>query len=55
MYTFLIFEKGDKQKIASGFLKFVSILFLRFEKGMSNKIAPGFLRFVSILFNLIIL
>ena len=26
-YTFLIFEKGNKQKIVSGFLGFVSILF----------------------------
>ena len=25
-YTFLVFEKEDKQKIASGFLKFVNIL-----------------------------
>ena len=34
---FLIFEKGDKQKIAPGFIKFVSILFLIFEKGDKQK------------------
>ena len=39
---FLIFEKGDKQNIVSGFLIF--------EKGDQQKIVPGFLRFVSILF-----
>ena len=32
-YSFLIFEKGDKQKIVPGFSKFVSKLFLLFEKG----------------------
>ena len=47
---FILFEKGDKQKIPLGFLRFVSILFLIFEKGDKQKIALGFLRFVSILF-----
>ena len=51
---FLIFEKGDKQKIALGFLRFVSILFLIFEKGDKQKIALDFLQFVSMLFNLIL-
>ena len=51
---FYIFEKGNKQKIAPGYLGFVSILLLIFEEGNKQKIAPGFLRFVSILFNLII-
>ena len=37
-------------KIAPGFLRFVSMLFLIFEKGDKQKIAPGFLRFVSMLF-----
>ena len=53
-YAFLILEKGDKQKIAPGFLKFVSMLFLIFKKGDKQKIAPGFLKFKSMLFNLII-
>ena len=26
-YTFIVFEKGDKQKIGQAFLKFVSMLF----------------------------
>ena len=51
---FLVFEKGDKQKIAQVFLRFVSILFLIFEKANKQKIALDFLRFVSMLFNLII-
>ena len=47
---FLIFEKGDKQKIAPGFIKFVSILFLIFEKGdKQKKITPVFLKFLSML------
>ena len=37
-------------KIAPGFLRFVSMLFLIFGKGDKQKIAPGFLRFVSMLF-----
>ena len=45
-----MFEKGDKQKIVPGFLKFVSIFFLIFGKGDKQKIVPGFLKFVSILF-----
>ena len=28
-----MFEKGDKQKIAPGFLRFVSILILNISKG----------------------
>ena len=45
MYFFLIFEKGYKQKIVLGFLRFVNILFLTFEKGYKQKIMLGFLRF----------
>ena len=42
-YTFLIFEKRDKQKIVPGFLRFVSILFLIFEKGdKQNKLCQVF-------------
>ena len=44
----LIFEKGDKQKNCTSFLRFVSN-FLIFEKENKQKIAPGFLKFVSIL------
>ena len=47
---FVIFEKGGKQKIAPGFLKFVSMIFLIFEKGDKQKIAPSFLKFVNMLF-----
>ena len=39
-------------KIAPGFLRFVSMLFLIFGKGDKQEIAPSFLRFVSMLFNL---
>ena len=41
---FLIFEKGDKQKIALGFLRFVSILFLIFEKGDKQKNCARFFK-----------
>ena len=34
---FLIFEKGDEQKIVPGILSFVSMLFLIFEKGDEQK------------------
>ena len=43
-------KKGDKQKIAPGFLGFASMFFLIFARGMSKKIALGFLGFVSMLF-----
>ena len=50
-YTFFNIWQRNKQKIASGFLGFVSIItFLVFEKGNKQKIAPSFLGFVSILF-----
>ena len=44
---FLIFKKGDKQKIVPVILKFVSMLFLIFEKGDKEKIVPGILKFTS--------
>ena len=38
-YSFLlIFEKGMSKKIASGSLRFVSLLFSVFEKGISKKL-----------------
>ena len=37
-----MFEKGDKQKNGSGFLRFVSILSLLFEKGISKKLGEIF-------------
>ena len=49
--VFLIFEKGDKQKIRRGFLQFASkYTFSKCLKGHKGKIGPGFLRFVSIVF-----
>ena len=39
---FLIFEKGDKQKIAPDFLRFASMLFNIWKKGRSKKIVPDF-------------
>ena len=39
---FLIFEKGDKQKVGQGSLRFVSIPFLNIWKKYQQKIGPGF-------------
>ena len=54
-YAFLIFEKGDKQKIVLDFFKICKYAFFKyFKKGIRKKIVLGFLRFVNILFNVII-
>ena len=41
--------KGDKQKIASGFLGFVNIIFQYLKKGKAKIIGLGFLILASIL------
>ena len=45
-----ILENGIYKKIATGILKFVSMLLLIFGKGISKETVPGILRFVSMLF-----
>ena len=42
---FLIFEKGDEQKIVPGILRFVSMLFLIFEKGDEQKNCARYFEF----------
>ena len=47
-YSFLVFEKGDKQKKCARFFKISKYTVLIFEKGDKQKIVPGFSKFVSI-------
>ena len=44
---FLIFQKGDKQKICARYFKIRKYAFLIFEKGISKKTVTGNLRFVN--------